>query len=64
MSRARYLIEAALGGGKDYKTRHNLATRKLKVHQTRMEELVKAGYSKEEASKIAYDEIRKGKLKF
>jgi hypothetical protein len=38
--------------------------RQIKAHQKRMEELVEAGYSKDDASKMAFKEIKNGTLKY
>ena len=46
-----------LGINRDYKTRDRNVKRNLKNHLKRMNELIKEGKTKEEASKLAYDEI-------
>ncbi len=47
----------ALGNNKDYKTRSRIATNSLAKHFQRMQELVKAGMDRNEASKQAYQEM-------
>lgn len=42
---------------RDFKTEHKKIQNKLRLHYKRMIELIKKGYSKEEASKIAFQEL-------
>ena len=50
-----------LGTNRDYKTRERYARAHLTVHKMRMDELMKKGYTCEEASRIAFDEIKNHK---
>ena len=53
-------MSKGLGTNRDYKTRDRQVNKDLKNHLKRMNELIKQGKTKAEASKIAYNEIIKG----